>query len=108
MKQILTYLIILTISFIGLNSCSNNGSKIDIQTITQDNYFGTYVKSNDEKQYIELKSNGEFFLQKKMGYVGKYEINGTSITMSTQLGFATKGTISDGVINLGIGKYLKK
>ena len=86
---------------------SQNTEKTNEEDL-QSNCYGTYVNSTDDKQYIELKKDGEFFLQKDWAYTGKYEINGNSITMSTQLGFATKGQITSDEIKLGIGNYIKQ
>ena len=55
---------------------------------------GKYVNEKNPKDYLELKSDGTFFVQEgSMGMAGKYEIEGNQITLKTDIGLATRGKI---------------
>ena len=60
---------------------------------------GTYVEQKEPKNYLELKSDGTFFLQKDGGgYPGKYEQDGENINMKADVGFASRLTIRGGTL----------
>src|SRR6266436_3381452 len=55
---------------------------------------GKYVSEKNPKNYVELKSDGTYFLQEgSMGVTGKYEVEGGQITLKTDMGFASRGNI---------------
>jgi hypothetical protein len=53
---------------------------------------GTYTHENNSEEFLELKSNGSYYLRESgMGVVGKYEVDGNQITLKTDMGFASRG-----------------
>ena len=55
---------------------------------------GKYVSEKNPKNYLELKSDGTFFLQEgSLGVTGKYEIEGSQITFKMDMGLASRGNI---------------
>ena len=55
---------------------------------------GKYVSEKNQKNYLELKTDGTFFVQEdSMGMAGKYEIDGDTITLKTDMGLASRGKI---------------
>jgi len=55
---------------------------------------GKYVSEKNDKNYLELKADGTFFLQvRSRGRAGKYEIDGDQITLKTDMGSASRGKI---------------
>jgi hypothetical protein len=55
---------------------------------------GRYVSEKNDKDYIELKTDGTFFIQEgSMGQTGTYEIDGDQITFKIASGAAARGKI---------------
>jgi hypothetical protein len=60
---------------------------------------GTYVEQKEPKNYLELKSDGTFFLQKDGGgYAGKYQQEGENINIKADAGFASRLIIKGGTL----------
>jgi hypothetical protein len=56
---------------------------------------GVYVSERHRPDYLEIKSNGSFYLkEKKNEVVGKYEIDATSLTLIFEGGKAARGRLS--------------
>ena len=65
-------------------------------------YAGKYVDESNPRHYLELKSDGMFFLAPSNDeFTGKYEVSGDQTTI-TAGAFASRGTIQDEKIR-GIG-----
>jgi len=61
---------------------------------TSKSVAGTYVNKANSSEYLELKANGEFYLRELgMGIIGKYEIEGDTITLKFDMGLAARGRI---------------
>jgi len=55
---------------------------------------GKYVSEKNARNYLELKSDGTFYLHEGFtDFAGKYEVEGSQITLKTEMGFASRGTI---------------
>ena len=60
---------------------------------------GTYVEQKEPKNYLELKADGTFLLQKDGGsYAGKYNQDDKNIDMKADAGFSSRVTISGGTL----------
>lgn len=60
---------------------------------------GKYVSEKDASKYIELKSDGTFIaLDGSMSVEGKYEVEGSRITFTTDTGYASRGRIEANII----------
>jgi hypothetical protein len=59
---------------------------------------GTYVSEKNDKYFLELKSDGTFFLKEQLTTYGKYEIEGNIITLKLEIGFASRGRIEGNVL----------
>jgi major membrane immunogen (membrane-anchored lipoprotein) len=60
---------------------------------------GTYVEQKEPKNYLELKADGTFLLQKDGGsYAGKYNQDGENIDMKADAGFSSRVTIRGGTL----------
>ena len=62
---------------------------------------GTYTNENNGKEFLELKSNGSFYLRESgTGIFGEYEVEGNQITLKTDMGFAYRGIFAgDTLVN---------
>ena len=75
----LTVISVILMAFAG---CQNKGPS------------GKYISEKNPKDYLELKSDGTFYIQEGgMGVTGKYEIEGDQITLKMDMGFASRGRI---------------
>lgn len=82
-KTYLLITILLTLTFI---SCSKS-------------YVGTFLSEKNSKNYIELKSDGSFYIQEdKQGFTGKFEVEDKTITFKTDIGVAFRGKIEKNII----------
>jgi len=60
---------------------------------------GTYVREQVPGDYLELKSDGTFFLMEGgLGAAGEWDRDGDSITLTIESGRATRVSIDDGRI----------
>jgi hypothetical protein len=60
---------------------------------------GTYVEQKEPENYLELKADGTFLLQKHGGsYAGKYNQDGENIGMKADAGFSSRVTIRGGTL----------
>ena len=85
-RAICTFVMILTLCF--FTGCGVGGVS------------GEYVHEKKPKNYIELKSDGTFFLQREdgSGETGKFEIDSNMITLSTPDGDALRCEIKGNTI----------
>jgi hypothetical protein len=78
----LLVIILISVSFLGCDKLSRMGIS------------GTYVSEKNEKNFMELKTNGSFYVHENgMGMAGSYEIDGDQITLKTDMGFASRGKV---------------
>lgn len=63
---------------------------------------GKYVNEGNPSSYLELKSDGTFYLERGFigGATGKYEIEGKQITLKFDGGMATRGQIEGKTITV--------
>ena len=79
------FLLILAILVMPLIACEN---------FSRWRVAGNYVSEKNAKNYMELKSNGSFYVHENgMGAAGSYEVDGDQVTLKTDLGLATRGKI---------------
>ena len=73
---------------------------------------GKYFNTNDKEEYLELKSDGTFFVYQKMlggTFAGKYELDGDKIRLITPEGWADVGRIEKNKIYFdSTGKWWQK
>lgn len=70
---------------------------------------GKYVSEKNAGNFIELRSDGTFFSQDgDMIIQGKYAIEGSRITFTTDTGFASRGRIEAGVIDRDEDRWKKQ
>ena len=75
-----------------------------------DSILGKYKDTKNSKGYLELKSDGTFFLS-EVGYpsgralqrVGKYEVEGNQITIKLEMGIAARGVVEKDKISFEDG-----
>lgn len=82
-RTVWVFLVLLLIALV-LVGCSRSSKSV----------AGTYVNKANSSEYLELKANGEFYLRELgMGLTGEYEIEGDTITLKLDMGFAARGRI---------------
>lgn len=60
---------------------------------------GKYVNRKNQNEYLELKPDRTFFAQEGLGYAGKYEVEGNTLTLTLNSGLAARAQIQrDGTI----------
>lgn len=70
---------------------------------------GTYFSQSNPTNYLELKEDGTFFMQAKIGVHGRYRVDGKRLTIESKSGFAAAGTIQGNTLVDGNGeKWAKK
>lgn len=67
---------------------------------------GTYVNEENSGAYIELRANGTFFMQTRVGvgWTGRYELDGDKVTIAIPSGVAEQGTLDGSVITDNQGR----
>lgn len=61
--------------------------------------FGTYLNEDTPGEYLELKSDGTFFLREsRISYWGRYEIKNDVLTIKLESGLAARGKIVGNMI----------
>lgn len=56
-------------------------------------YVGTYISQQHADRYLELKSDGTFFCKDSMTMSGTYKMEDQTITLTTPMGMASRGTL---------------
>lgn len=71
---------------------------------------GTYVNRDNSDEYLDLNPDGSFFLKEYLGFAGRYEVAGDTITIRLDSGLAARARIhKDGSIHDDDGKvWVKK
>jgi hypothetical protein len=63
------------------------------------NFTGIYVHDKNKKDYIELRSDGTFFLRERgVGASGKFRVDGQVLTLTFDGGPALQGKVHDDII----------
>ena len=92
-------LVVVVILTVSLSDCASKRS-------------GVYVnKDSRSPLYIELKSNGTFYIQSGPGKSssGTYEVEGTTLTIKDQTGVTARGAFqNDGSIIMGGFTFVRK
>jgi hypothetical protein len=57
-----------------------------------------FITKENSLSYLELKSDGSFYVLKDLAYAGKYTIDGETITFTYPSGLSLKGTIKNNVL----------
>ncbi|HSQ58548.1 MAG TPA: hypothetical protein VLM40_22700 [Gemmata sp.] len=81
-------LVALVVLGAAISGCSKDKQSPDKQS----SIAGKYVSEKNDKDYIELKIDGTFFIQEgSMGQTGTYEIDGDQVTFKVANGAAARG-----------------
>ena len=73
------------------------------------NVEGTYYNVANDKEYIELKKDGTFYLKAgTLDFSGKYVVDGKSIVLNPESKMAAKGRIENDVITDNDGTRWKR
>lgn len=95
-KCLVVVLVVLFSASVGA-AISCGGEKTDVGG--KSDVVGTYILQDEPGNYIEIKSDGTFYLKEetRIGVVGEWKVEDNQITFSHQ-GQAIRGKIDDGKI----------